>query len=133
MVSPDLQTPYLQQWNINTQWEFMTNWLLELGYIGTRGSNLLQFINQNQALDIDAIGGFQARAGVPGGGFTGNYYDIVNDQFVNLRTPLASCDLLDDPGECVVPQELRGPLLGLDEDEGANTLYSNGKWLYHAF
>ena len=132
MISPDLQTPYLQQWNINTQWEFKTNWLLELGYIGTKGSNLLQFINQNQALDIDALGGFQARAGVPGGGFTGNYYDIVNDQFVNLRTPPASCDLLDDPGECVVPQELRGPLLGLDEDEGANTLYSNGKSWYHA-
>jgi hypothetical protein len=131
MVSPDLQTPYLQQWSVNTQWEFMPNWLLEVGYIGTKGSNLLQFINQNQALDIDASGGFLARTGVPGGGFTGNYYGIVNDRFVNLRTPPPGCDLFDDPGECVVPAELRGPLLGLDEDEGANTLYSNGKSSYH--
>ena len=75
MVSPDLQTPHLQQWSVNTQWEFRPNWLLEVGYIGTKGNNLLQFINQNQALDIDALGGFQPRAGVPGGGFTGNYYD----------------------------------------------------------
>ena len=37
MVSPDLQTPYLQQWSINTQWEFRPNWLLEVGYIGTQG------------------------------------------------------------------------------------------------
>lgn len=132
MISPDLQTPYLQQWNVNTQWEFKPNWLLELGYIGTKGSHLLQFINQNQALDIDAIGGFLPRAGVPGGGFTGNYYQIVNDEFVNTRTPPPGCDLFDDPGECVVPAELRGPLLGLDEDEGANTLYSNGKSWYHA-
>ena len=88
-----------------------------------RADNLLQFINQNQALDIDAIGGFLPRPGVPGGGFTGNYYDIDNDEFVNLKTPPAGCDLLDDPGECIIPPELRGPLLGLDEDEGANMLY----------
>ena len=87
MVSPDLQTPHLQQWSLNTQWEFRRNWLLEVGYIGTKGTNLLQFINQNQALDIDALGGFQARPGVPGGGFTGNYYAVVNDRFVNTRTP----------------------------------------------
>jgi hypothetical protein len=132
MVSPDLQTPRLQQWSLNTQWEFRPDWLLEVGYIGTKGDHLLQFINQNQALDIDALGGFQPRAGVPGGGFTGNYYTVVNDRFVNTKTPPPGCDLFDDPGECVVPQELRGPLLGLDEDEGANTLYSNGKSWYHA-
>ncbi len=62
MVSPDLQTPHLQQWSVNTQWEFRPNWLLEVGYIGTKGNDLLQFINQNQALDIDALGGFQPRA-----------------------------------------------------------------------
>ena len=97
MVSPDLQTPHLQQWSINTQWEFRPNWMLEVGYIGTKGNNLLQFINQNQALDIDALGGFQPRAGVPGGGFTGNYYTIVNDRFVNLKTP-PPCDLLRRSG-----------------------------------
>ena len=132
MISPDLQTPRMQQWGVNTQWEFRPNWLLELGYVGTKGDHLLQFINQNQALDIDALGGFQPRAGVPGGGFIGNYYTIVNDRFVNLRTPPPGCDLLDDPGECIIAQELRGPLLGLDEDEGANTLTSNGKSWYHA-
>ena len=131
MVSPDLETPSMQQWSINTQWEFRNNWLLEVGYFGSKGDNLLQFINQNQAFDIDAIGGFLPRPGVPGGGFTGNYYDPDNDDFVNLKTPPSSCDLLDDPGECIVAPELRGSLLGLDEDEGANMLVSNGKSWYH--
>jgi hypothetical protein len=132
MVSPDLQTPSMQQWSVNTQWEFKNNWLLEVGYIGSKGDNLLQFINQNQAFDIDAIGGFLPRPGVPGGGFTGNYYDPDRDDFVNLKTPPRGCDLLDDPGECIISPELRGPLLGLDEDEGANMLVSNGKSWYHA-
>ncbi len=131
MVSPDLKTPSMQQWSVNTQWEFRTNWLLEVGYIGSKGDNLLQFINQNQALDIDAVGGFLPRPGVPGGGFTGNYYDSDEEAFVNLRTPPSSCDLLDDPGECIISPELRGALLGLDEDEGANMLVSNGKSWYH--
>jgi hypothetical protein len=131
MVSPDLVTPSMQQWSVNTQWEFRNNWLLEVGYIGSKGDNLLQYINQNQAFDIAAIGGFLARPGAPGGGFIGNYYDPDQANFVNLRTPPASCDLLDDPGECIISPELRGPLLGLDEDEGANMLLSNGKSWYH--
>ena len=40
-------------------------------------ANCCRLANQNQPLDIDAVGGFLARPGVPGGGFIGNYYDIV--------------------------------------------------------
>jgi hypothetical protein len=39
---------------------------------------------------------------------------------------------LDDPGDCTIPGELRGRLLGLDEDEGANTLYSNANSIYNS-
>jgi hypothetical protein len=131
MVSPDLKTPYMQQWSVNTQWEFRNNWLLEIGYIGSKGSNLLQFVNQNQAMDIAAIGGFLPRPGVPGGGFTGNYYDPDEEEFVNLAAPPADC-FLDDPGDCIVAPELRGALLGLDEDEGANMLVSTAKSWYNA-
>ena len=48
MVPPDLATPYMQQWNVNAQWEFMPNWLVEIGYVGSKGSKLLQLANQNQ-------------------------------------------------------------------------------------
>ncbi len=131
MISPNLATPYIQQWNLNAQWEFKPNWLIEIGYVGSKGTKLLQLANQNQALDIDRVG-LLRRAGVPGGGFTGNYYQIVNDRFVNVKTPPADCDIFDDPDVCVIPAELRGPLLGLDEDEGANTVYSNANSIYHS-
>lgn len=131
MVSPDLATPYIQQWSLNAQWEFRQNWLVEIGYVGSKGTKLLQIANQNQPLDIDRVG-FLKRPGVPGGGFTGNYYTIENDQFVNVKTPPPGCDLFDDPDACVVPAELRGALLGLDEDEGANTIYSNANSIYHS-
>jgi hypothetical protein len=90
MIPPGLATPYTQQWSLNTQWEFARNWLAEIGYVGTKGTKLLQAINSNQPLDIDTVG-FLPRAGVPGGGFFGNYFTIVDDEFVNLRTPPPGC------------------------------------------
>ena len=130
MVPPGLATPYTQQWNLTTQWEFKPNWLFEVGYVGTKGTKLLQAINSNQPLDIDTIG-FLPRPGVPGGGFFGNYFTVDDDDnFVNTLTP--TCDVFDDPGDCTISEELRGRLLGLDEDEGANTLFSNGNSIYHS-
>jgi hypothetical protein len=130
MVSPDLKTPSMQQWSINTQWEFRNNWLLEVGYVGSKGNNLLMFVNQNQAFDLSTTG-FLPRPGVPGGGFIGNYLDPDEDDFVNLTEPPPGC-FEDDPGDCIISPELRGALLGLDEDEGANMLVSTGKSWYNA-
>jgi hypothetical protein len=130
MISPDLATPYMQQWSLNMQWEFRRNWLLELGYVGSKGTKLLQIANQNQPLDLS--GTFLPRPGVPGGGFRGNYYVIEDDEFVNVGTIPEDCDIFDDPDECVVPAELRGVLLGVDEDEGANMVYSNANSSYHS-
>jgi hypothetical protein len=38
---PDFKTPYSHQYNMNIQWEFIRNYLLEVGYVGTNGVNLL--------------------------------------------------------------------------------------------
>lgn len=35
------KTPYSHQYNMNIQWEFAKNYLLEVGYVGTTGVNLL--------------------------------------------------------------------------------------------
>jgi hypothetical protein len=131
MVSPDLATPYMQQWSLNVQWEFRRNWLLELGYVGSKGTKLLQIANQAPPLDLSQYG-FLPRPGVPGGGFHGNYYVIEDDQFVNVDTIPADCDIFDDPDVCVIPAELRSLLLGVDEDEGANMVYSNANSSYHS-
>ncbi len=47
---PDFKTPYSHQYNLNIQWEFMKDYLLEVGYVGTSGVNLLTRRQLNPAL-----------------------------------------------------------------------------------
>jgi hypothetical protein len=47
---PDFKTPYSHQYNLNIQWEFMKNYMLEVGYVGTSGVNLLTRRQLNPAL-----------------------------------------------------------------------------------
>jgi hypothetical protein len=129
VIDPNLSTPYLQQWSLNFQWEVKPNWLLEIGYTGSKGTKLLQIYNANPPIDVDTAG-FLPRAGVPGGGFIGNYYDIIDDQFVSQKTPW--CDVLEDPGDCTISAELRSRILGFDEDEGMNMLSSNANSIYNS-
>lgn len=51
---PNFKTPYSHQYNMNIQWEFMKNYLLEVGYVGTSGVNLLTRREINPALLIGA-------------------------------------------------------------------------------
>ena len=131
MVSPDLVTPYMHQWNLTTQWEFRPNWLVEVGYVGSKGSKLLQWANLNQAIDVEArrlaARGRACRAAASPATTT----TIDDDEFVNRGHAAGGC-IEDDPGDCVIPGELRGPLLGLDEDEGANFLSNGGRSRYHS-
>lgn len=48
-LDPLLSTPYLQQYSANVQTELMANMLLEIGYVGSRGTNLPVKIQINQA------------------------------------------------------------------------------------
>jgi hypothetical protein len=134
MIDPNLATPYTQQWNLNTQWEFKPSWLWEFGYTGTKGTKLLSIYNINRAIDVDTVG-FMPRPGpVPGGGLIGNYYGPSSGGvFVNLKTPPPTCNLLVNPSSCVVDPEVRSPLLGFDEDEGVNFLSSNTNSIYNSF
>lgn len=47
-IDPQLRTPYIQQYNTNIQWEFAKDYLLEVGYVGSKGTKLLQVITLNQ-------------------------------------------------------------------------------------
>lgn len=47
-VDPNLKTPYVQQYNIGLQWELWRNFVLDFGYVGNKGTNLLQIISPNQ-------------------------------------------------------------------------------------
>jgi hypothetical protein len=46
----DMHTPLVRQYNINLQYEFAKNWVLETGYVGSSGINLLDaYHNYNTA------------------------------------------------------------------------------------
>ncbi len=36
-LDENLTVPLTYEWNLNTQWEFLPKWVLELGYVGTHG------------------------------------------------------------------------------------------------
>lgn len=48
----NLRLPYAQDWNLNIQRTFGANWLVEAGYVGTKGTKLPRFIEGNPAVFI---------------------------------------------------------------------------------
>ena len=46
-LDPNLRLPYAQDWNLNLEHAFGSNWLLQVGYIGTKGTKLPRFIEAN--------------------------------------------------------------------------------------
>lgn len=128
-IDTNLQIPYIQQWNLTMQFPLGRNLLADIGYVGSKGTYLFQAVNRNAPIDVNAAG-FLARPGVPGGGFTSNYFEVDDDTFV--PTPEPTCDVFDDFEECTTTAELRVPILGFDEDEGLNSITSDSNSNYHA-
>jgi hypothetical protein len=47
-VSPDFRTPYVQQYSLGVQWEAYRDWMLEVGYVGSKGTKLINVYTLNQ-------------------------------------------------------------------------------------
>jgi outer membrane receptor protein involved in Fe transport len=47
-VSHDFRTPYVQQYNLGIQWEVFRNWMAEIGYVGSKGTKLINVYTLNQ-------------------------------------------------------------------------------------
>lgn len=62
-IDPELRTPYVHQYNANVQWEFAKDFLLEAGYVGSKGTKLLQVITLNQPVYNRAANLFTAPLG----------------------------------------------------------------------
>jgi len=67
-LAPNFRPAIVQQFSLNAQVELHKDWLLETGYVGTRGTHLQRFRSLNQALDappntLDNIG---SRVPIPG-------------------------------------------------------------------
>jgi len=49
MISPNFRDGYMQQWNADLQYEVGPNWMIDLAYVGSKGTHLANVIDQNQA------------------------------------------------------------------------------------
>lgn len=88
--APSFRPALLQQYSVNIQGEPHNGWLVELGYVGTRGTHLQRVRSLNQAMDASATH--------PIRGVTSN--TLAN---VSLRVPIAgipadSLDIVESAG-----------------------------------
>ncbi len=61
MFDPNLQTPYVHQWNLTIQRQIMRDTILEVSYVGNQGSHMFRMIDANQAVvSPDFMAGFKA-------------------------------------------------------------------------
>jgi hypothetical protein len=63
-TSDPFETPRIQQWNVGVQREIYPRGMIDIGYLGSAGDNLIQpvDINQPQPQDVVRVGVNQARA-----------------------------------------------------------------------
>jgi hypothetical protein len=84
-LSPSLTLPYTQDWDLNLQRSFGSDWLFEMGYVGTKGTRLPRFIEANPAV------------------FVPGYVDgqpISNSSNADQRRLYSGCRLDDSPSSC---------------------------------
>jgi outer membrane receptor protein involved in Fe transport len=84
-LSPTLTLPYTQDWDLNLQRSFGSDWLFEVGYVGTKGTHLPRFIEANPAV------------------FVPGYVDgqpISNSSNADQRRLYSGCTLADSPSSC---------------------------------
>jgi len=84
-LSPTLTLPYSQDWDLNLQRSFGSDWLFEVGYVGTKGTHLPRFIEANPAVFV------------PG---TSNGQPISNSSNADQRLLYSGCTLADSPSSC---------------------------------
>lgn len=85
-LSPKLKLPYTQDWDLNVQQAFGSDWLFEIGYVGTKGTRLPRFVEANPAV------------------FVPGYVDgqpISNSSNADQRRLYSGCTLADSPSSCV--------------------------------
>lgn len=55
VTDPNIRTPYMQHLDLNVQYQFFRDFVLEVGYVGTLGRKLLQFRDLNQPIFIPGV------------------------------------------------------------------------------
>ena len=84
-LSPALTLPYTQDWDLNLQHSLGSDWLLEIGYVGTKGTHLPRFIEANPAVFVPGFVDGQP---------------ISNSSNADQRRLYSGCTLADSPSSC---------------------------------
>ncbi len=85
-LAPNLPLPYAQDWDLNIQRSLNKNLLLEVGYVGTKGTKLPRFIEGNPAIYIPGVDG------------SGNPISTTDN--ADQRRIHSGCTLADSPSTC---------------------------------
>ncbi len=48
MISPKFRDGYMQQWNTDLQYEVLPNWMVDVAYVGSKGTHLSDVLDLNQ-------------------------------------------------------------------------------------
>lgn len=145
-IDRNLRTPYVQQWNIGTQYEVSKNLLIEVRYVGTKGTKLLQAVSFAQGFDLndsrtpdyifERFNQAYVAAGSPNGAL--NAGATARARGVGRSFGFANPTLgglvdynLGTPGGAVISFEARSPYLGFDVPE-AILLGNSGSSIYHS-
>lgn len=145
-VDRNLKTPYVQQWNLGAQYEVTNNFLVEVRYVGSKGTKLLQATSFTQGFDLndpntpdfifERFNRAYVAAGSPLGalnaGTTARQRGLGKAFGFPNATLGGLIDLnLANPAGAVITFEGRSPFLGFDVPEAillSNSAYS----IYHS-
>jgi hypothetical protein len=108
LTPQNMATPVTYEWNLNTQYEFLPNWVLELGYVGSHG------IRQEQG---------------------GSVINATNWNMAQLITPTSTingitCDNVTKFCNTSSNANLRAPVLGFSTN--SNLFATNGAYRFDA-
>jgi hypothetical protein len=74
-IDRNMRTPYVQQWNLGFQYEFTNSMMLEMRYVGTKGTALLNALALAQSWDLN-------QPDAPN-----SVYQRLNDAYVRAGSP----------------------------------------------
>jgi len=49
LFDPNLRTPFVNQWNLSVQRQLMKDTIIEVAYVGNKGTHMFRMMNANQA------------------------------------------------------------------------------------
>jgi hypothetical protein len=88
-LDPHVRLPYAQDWNFTVERSFGQNWLLDAGYVGTKGTKLPRFVESNPATLCSTLPAGDQASCIAG-----------EQQSVNLYRPYSGCTPAN-PDNCV--------------------------------